>query len=166
MNNTWVQIIGTLLIGGSLLNWLFPLCIMVFGAIAKQNEINNLCITLGGKICRKWFFFNVFIYIIALMALILIFAVFRNWVMLLILIPYFVILFVLAWGNIYKRLNSITDNHKFSLVATIVWAIFALCSNRIYSFLATKIVLFIGCVFLLVYLLLFILPAKRLKQDA
>lgn len=165
MNNTWVQIIGTFLIGGSLLNWILPLYLMTFGAIARPNEVNNSCITLGGKVYRKWFFFNVLIYLAALIAFTLIIAVFRNWVMFVILIPYFILLFVLSWGNIYKRWNSITDNHHFSLLITLCWAIFALCSNKIYSFLETKIVLCIGCVFLLIYLLLFILPAKHSRED-
>lgn len=161
MNNMWVQILGTLLIGGWLLNRILFVYMTMFGCNISNKQENNLFLSLGGKIGRKWFFFNVLISFVALIILTLLVVVFRNWVMFFILLPYFIALFVLTWGNVYKRLNSITDNHKFSLATTILLALFALCSNKIYSLLPPETVLLIACLVLLVYLPMFALPAKK-----
>lgn len=165
MNNMWMQIIGTSLIGGWLLNRILFVYMTMFGCNISNKQENNLFLSLGGKIGRKWFFFNVLISFVALIILTLLAVVFRNWVMFFILIPHFVALFVLTWGNVYKRLNSITDSHNFSLIATILFVLFALSSNNIYSLLPPEIVLFIACVVLLVHLLMFTLPAKKNTYD-
>lgn len=161
MNNMWVQILGTLLIGGWLLNRILFVYMTMFGCNISNKQENNLFLSLGGKIGRKWFFFNVLISFVALIILTLLVVVFRNWVMFFILLPYFVALFVLTWGNVYKRLNSITDNHKFSLATTILLALFALCSSKIYSLLSSKMVLCVGSIVLFIHLLMFALPAKK-----
>lgn len=163
MSNSWVQIIGTFLIGGGLLKFILPLYISMFGMCSKPNEVNELCITLGGKIHRKWFFFNILIYIATLIILAIIGAIFMNWVMIIILIPYFIALFLLFWGNFYKRLNAITDNHKVSVILTCTISIFGILLmwlKKINPEIENMRDLFFICV----YVLLFFMPTKKLKN--
>lgn len=164
MSNNWVQIIGTLVIGGWLLNWVLPLSVGMFGMIAKPNELNEVCITLGGKIHRKWFFFNTLIYLCAFMIIFLLGSVFSNWIMFIILLPYLILLFILHWGNLYKRINAITDNHSFSKYFTICIAVFGLCSKNIYKLLPENLTLLIGILFILFWILVFVLPTKDNKK--
>ena len=165
MSNNWVQIIGTLLFGGILLNWILPLFANMFITIAKYNEINETCITLGGKIHRKWFFFNNLIYLCVLMILSLLALTFKNWVMLIILLPYLILIYILYWGNIYKRINAITNNHSFSKYFTICIAIFALCQIFIYKLLPDNLSLIVKVLLIIFWLLVFILPTKKDNKE-
>lgn len=164
MDNKWVQIIGTILIGGGLFNWIIPLFIMIFGSISKPSELNEYCFTLGGKINRKWFFLNNLIYMIFIVILISLAFIFKNWVMWLILVPYAILWYILNWGNVYKRINAITNNHKFSCNFTYFFALFALFSKGIYKQFSDDIALIISIIVLFIWLLILILPSKKINH--
>ena len=163
MNNQWVQIIGTLLIGGGLLNWVIPLYFSIFGMCSKPDETNEFCITLGGKIHRKWFFLNNLIYFAVLCLLLLLAFVFKNWVMFLILLPFFFANFILYWGNVYKRINAIIDNHKFAIFLTIALCTFCIASHYLYS-KYPRIEIPASITILLIWLLIFIVPSKNKNE--
>ncbi len=165
MSNSWVQIIGTFLIGGGLLKFILPLYISMFGMCSKPDEVNELCITLGGKIHRKWFFFNALIYTVALLALYLLAYIFKNWVMIIILIPYFIAFFLLIWGNFYKRLNAITDNHKLSITITCIVAVYCIFSKYLKN-IEPEIEYLLSFFVYSFTLLLFFIPTKKLKNMA
>lgn len=165
MNNNWVQIIGTLLFGGSLLKWTLPLVINMFATIENSNKINELCITLGGKIHRKWFLLNNLIYLISLILLTLLLFIFKNWVMFIIVIPYLILIYVLYWGNIYKRINAITNNSSFSKFFTIFIAIFVLSLKYVYKLLPDSTNLIIEILLMIFWFLIFVLPTKKYKDE-
>lgn len=161
----WVQIIGTLLFGGSLLKWILPLVINMFATIENSNKINELCITLGGKIHRKWFLLNNLIYLISLILLTLLLFIFKNWVMFIIVIPYLILIYVLYWGNIYKRINAITNNSSFSKFFTIFMAIFVLSLKYVYKLLPDSTNLIIEILLTIFWFLIFVLPTKKYKDE-
>lgn len=160
MTNKWVQIIGTLLIGGVLINWIIPLFISVFGSIAKPDEINILCISLGGKIHRKWYLINNLIYFITLPVLLLILFLFKNVIMFLIIIPYLFLLIVLYWGNVYKRMNAISNYHIFSICFTCILAFLSISSGAI-SKVFPKLQSILHICILIVLFVLFVIPSRK-----
>lgn len=164
MDNTWVQIIGTLLVGGALMNWIIPLYVSMFGMRAKPDEVNEICVILGGKIHRKWFFFNTLIFIAVLTLLLLLISIFLNWVMFIILLPYFLALYLLYWTNIYKRLNAISDNHALSIFITCIMAIFCLVSNKLYE-IFPNIITNTTILFFIIMFFIFVLPTKNIQKD-
>lgn len=160
-----VPVLGTVLIGVFLINNILPLYARIcFASVeAKETkEIGSFFLVLGGKIQRKWFFLNNLIYLAFFIAFFIIIFFLRNWVMILILVPYFLALFILHWGNVYKRINDIFDSHKLALTSTTVFALFCLVSPLIYKYLP-NCENAVSVLVLLIWLLLFFLPSKKEK---
>lgn len=165
LSNNWVQAIGTVLFGGSLLKWIIPLSLMIFTTITPPDGLNETCILLGGKINRKWFLFNNLIYFVSLILLTLLLFVFKNWIMFIVIVPYIILLYILYWGNFYKRLNAITDNHSFSKYLTILYAIFCLCSKFVYEILSERATLSLAILTIIFWLFVFLLPTRMPKEE-
>lgn len=155
-----LQIVGTVLLGGGLVNYVLPLYISIFGMVQSPNETNSFFLSLGGKIQRKWYFLNSLIYIAFIIAFSVIMFLLHNLVMMLILLPYCLALFILQWGNVYKRINDIFDSHKFALTSTIIYALFCLVSPLIYKYIP-RCENVITVLVSLIWILLFLLPSKK-----
>jgi len=157
-----LQIVGTFLFGGALLNFIIPTFMLLVQAYKEKSEANELYFGIGGKIHRKWFLLNNLIGFILLVSFTFLVYLLRNWVMLIICLPYFFIVFLLAWNNVYKRLNAITDNHKFSLWFTILFESFCIFSKYIYNNTtnAGSLICFLFTV--IVWAALFFMPSKRI----
>lgn len=160
-----LQIVGTVLVGGALINYILPLyCCICLTLVepSETDEHSSFFLVLGGKIQRKWFFLNNLIYLAFFIAFFIIIFFLRNWVMILILVPYFLALFILHWGNVYKRINDIFDSHKLALTSTTVFALFGLVSPLIYKYLPDYENA-VSVLVLLIWLLLFVSPSKKEK---
>ena len=160
-----VPVLGTVLIGVFLINNILPLYARIcFASVeAKETkEIGSFFLVLGGKIQRKWFFLNHLIYLAFGVVFTLIILWLKNWVIVLILVPYILAFFVLGWGNVYKRINDIFDSHKKAITFTIIYALFCLVSPLIYKYLPDLKNPVTGVIDLISLLLLF-LPSKKEK---
>lgn len=160
-----LQIVGTVLIGGGLVNYVLPLYISIFGMVQSPNETNSFFLSLGGKIQRKWFFLNHLIYLAFGVVFTLIILWLKNWVIVLILVPYILAFFVLGWGNVYKRINDIFDSHKKAITFTIIYALFCLVSPLIYKYLPDLKNPVTGVIDLISLLLLFLPSKKEIVPD-
>lgn len=166
--NVALKVVGTLLFGGPLLSYLLGTIMSLISCYNDKNEFNNLFLSIGGKIERKWYFFNSIIAFACLCFLTALCYFLSNWIMFLISIPYFLILFVLFWNNCYKRINAIFDNSKFSLFFTILFFAFSFGIRTVSNYMTSKIINGLLLVELLIWGLLLFMPSeifKRKKKD-
>lgn len=163
MEDRIIRAIGTLFFGGFLFNWIIPLWVAIVGLV-KENNSYNLVVKLGGKIGRKWFLINELILIAVLMIVIGLGIAFKNLVMFLICVPYIVAWYLLHWNNFYKRINSITDNAKFSLGFVIVWAVYSLWFATFGRALSLDFRLISGLIAIIICFLLFVLPERKRNE--
>lgn len=161
--NVALKVVGTLLFGGPLLSYLLGTIMSLISCYNDKNEFNNLFLSIGGKIERKWYFFNSIIAFSCLCFLTALCYFLSNWIMFLICIPYFLILFVLFWNNCYKRINAIFDNSKFSLFFTIVFFAFLLGARIVSNYLSSKIAIGLLLIELFIWCFLLFAPSKFLK---
>lgn len=160
-----VPVFGTVLIGVFLINNIVPVYSCMFDGMTQATaakETNSFFLSLGGKIQRKWFFLNHLIYLAFGVVFTLIILWLKNWVIVLILVPYILAFFVLGCGNVYKRINDIFDSHKKAITFTIIYALFCLVSPLIYKYLPDLKNPVTGVIDLISLLLLF-LPSKKEK---
>ena len=121
--------IATAILAMPLLNFLLPSALCLLTVDNEQNSYNNLFIKMGGKIGRKWYFFNnIIISLIALLFSVVCHFL-SNWLMFIIALPYFLILFGLQINNHYKRMNALFNNVKICVIlATIYTIVFSVWS--------------------------------------
>lgn len=165
MEDRIIRAIGTLFFGGFLFNWIIPLWVAIVG-LAKENNSYNLVVKLGGKIGRKWFLINELILIIALLIITGLCVAFKNLVMFLVCIPYFIAFYLLHWNNAYKRINSITNAPKFSLVFVIIWALYALWFSTFGRSMSLDFRLISGLIAIIICFLLFVLPERKKNEQS
>lgn len=115
--------IATLILAVPLLKFLIPGVILLFSVDKDQNIYNSSFIQMGGKIGRKWYFLNNIIISLCVVLLGVICGFLSNWLMYLIALPYFIIFFVLQMNNVYKRINSIFNHIKMSIIIAVVYVI-------------------------------------------
>lgn len=162
--NVALKAVGTLLFGGPLLSYLLGGIMSIVSCYNDKNEFNNLFLSIGGKIGRKWYFFNGIIVFICLLLLTALCYLLSNWIMFLICIPYFLILFVLYWNNCYKRTNAIFDNSKFSLFFTILLFVFSFGARTVSDYVNSKIVNGLLLIELFIWCFLLFAPSEIFKK--
>lgn len=116
--------IATVILAIPLLKILIPCAICLFVGINQdQQTYSDAFVQIGGKIGRKWYFFNNIIISLIGILLVVICYFLSNWLMFLIALPYFIALVILQVNNHYKRINAIFDNVKVSIALAIVYSI-------------------------------------------
>lgn len=159
-----LKTVGTLLFGSPLLGYLLGTVLSIISCYNDKNEFNNLFFSIGGKIGRKWYFFNSAIIFICLFLLTTLCYILSNWIMFLIALPYFFILFILCWNNCYKRANAIFDNHKFSLFFTILFFLYSFGARIVSNYVSSKIISVLLLVELLIWGFLLFVPSTLFKN--
>ena len=114
--------IVTLILVGPLLNLLIPGIKCLFSVNRDQNAYNNVFIQMGGKIGRKWYLLNNIIIYLCVLLFSAVCHFLSNWLMYLVALPYFIIFFVLSINNFYKRMNSIFNHIRISIITAIIYA--------------------------------------------
>lgn len=133
----------------------------IAGSINKQKDFNNRFFSLGGKIHRKWYFFNCLILFAITLVIFFICALLSNWIMYIICLPYFLILYILHWNNCYKRINAIIDNHRISLLLTVVWAMLSIFFGIINNKISNETAFAINSFITTIWLFLLFTPSKK-----
>lgn len=154
------KVIGTLLFGSPLLSYLLGIIMTIADSINKPKDFSDYFFSLGGKIHRKWYFFNCLILLTITLVLGFLCALLSNWVMYIICLPYFLILYILHWNNCHKRINAIIDNHKISLTLTIAWAVVSIFLGFINNKVSHEIAFAVNCGLTIIWLILIFTPSK------
>lgn len=154
------KIIVTMLTVFLLLGRIIPIYFLLCATVSEP-EITNETLYLGGKIKRKWYFFNGWIIFLFFVLLTFILYFLKSWVLAVIMLPYYLVLFVLHWGNVYKRINDISNSHKTSLLLTIGFAIVCYSSAVVCKFVPE---LETGIIGIMSFIWLFLLFKKSKKE--
>lgn len=116
--------IATVILAIPLLKFLIPCAICLLAGINQdQQTYSDAFVQIGGKIGRKWYFFNNVIISLIFILLVVVCYFLSNWLMFLIALPYLIALVILQVNNHYKRINAIFDNAKLSVVFAVVYSI-------------------------------------------
>lgn len=160
------KVVGTLLLGGILINYFMPIIGLLMLGMENEAGEAKMFWQISGKIHRKWYFFNGIIISILLFVLAFLTFLLSNWIFTIIAIPYFLILFFLLINNSYKRLYAITDNHKLAIIISPIYIIgmnmFGLFKeNYLYGNVLLSCIYFIFVIF--AFVLLFV-KTKQIKK--
>ena len=158
------KVVGTLLFGGPLMSYFLGAIMAIAASINKPKDFSDFFFSLGGKINRKWYFFNCLILLTITLVLGFINVMLSNWVMFIISVPYFLILYILHWNNCYKRFNAITDNHKLSLFFVISWGVISIFLGFINNKVSQEFAFLVNSILTAIWLLLLFVPSKSVQE--